>query len=259
MPNLSDTKLLEQLHRTWVQLLINSERKDCAAIIVDAELSFNYEWDEYNSCNYISGLIIFLPFNLMLIALNNEEILNYLRNTFLLIASGHIWNDMQKFPLYYRIQLLEIEEKWQKTIKFLIAQSKDLNQGLVTEKVLARNGREPIIYNEIKFASQSEIRIAQELEAKGILFFPLPLAVRHETGNIYEDHREVDFLVCLDGTFGILEISFHEGRYEKDKEKDAWFKKSGILCIEHYPAEKCYNQPKVVVEEFLSFLSKHKR
>jgi hypothetical protein len=45
----------------------------------------------------------------------------------------------------------------------------------------------------------------------------------------------------------------------KDKEKDAWFKKSGILCIEHYPGEKCYNQPKVVVEEFLSFLYKHKR
>lgn len=83
--------------------------------------------------------------------------------------------------------------------------------------------------------------------------------MRHETGNLYQDHREVDFLVCLDGTFGILEVSFHEGRYEKDKEKDAWFKKSGILCVEHYPAEKCYNQPKLVVEEFLSFLSKHKR
>ncbi|MBC1215960.1 hypothetical protein GNE08_17195 [Trichormus variabilis ARAD] len=238
---------------------MNSERKDCAAIMIDAELSFDYEWDEYYSRNYISGLLIFLPFNLMLTVLNNEEIQSYLKNTFLFIANGHVWNNMQSFPIYYRIKLLQVEKNWQKTIKFLIAKSKDLNQGLVTEKAFARKGREPIIYNEIKFASQSEIRIAQELEAQGVLFFPLPLAVRHETGNIYEDHREVDFLVCLDGTSGILEISFHEGRYEKDKEKDAWFKKSGILCIEHYPAEKCYHQPKVVVEEFLSFLSKHKR
>lgn len=124
MQNLSDQELIQKLHRTWVQFLINSERKDCAAIIVDAELSFEYGWDEYNSCNYISGLIIFLPFNLMLLALNNEEILQYLKNTFLLIASGHIWNDMQGFPLYYRVQLLEIEDNWQKPLNISLLNQK---------------------------------------------------------------------------------------------------------------------------------------
>lgn len=256
---MSDSELLEKLHRTWVQALINDDYRDYAAIIIDAELEFDFEWDEYYSRNYNSGLIVYLPLNLRLIVLNNEEVQQTLRHYFVSIAQGHIWHDMTKFPIYYRVNLLEVEENWQKTIKFLIAKSKDLNQGLVTEKAFARKGKEPIVYNEIKFASKSEIRIAQELEAKGTLFFPLPLAVRHETGNIYEDHREVDFLVCLDGTFGILEISFHPDRYEKDKEKDAWFKKSGILCIEHYPAEKCYNQPRAVVEEFLSILFKHKR
>lgn len=254
-----DSEFLEKLHRTWVQALINDSWNDYAAIIVDAELEFYIEWDEYYSHNYNSGLIVYLPLNLSLIVSSNDEIQQTLRHYFLSIAGGHIWNDMTNFPIYYRVKLLEVEENWQKTIKFLIAKSKELNQGLITEKAFARKGREPIIYNEMKFASQSEIRIAQELEVKGVLFFPLPLAVRHETGNIYEDHREVDFLVCLDGTFGILEISFHPDRYEKDKEKDAWFKKSGILCVEHYPAEKCYNQPRAVVEEFLSFLSKHKR
>jgi hypothetical protein len=257
MSNLSDSELLEKLHRTWIQALIYADHRECAAIIIDAELGFNYSSDEYE--DYISGLTIYLPLNTLSILINNEEIKKIIRNCFELISNGHIWHDMSNFPIYYRVKLLEVEENWRKTIKFLIAQSKDLNQGLITEKAFARKGKEPIIYNEIKFASQSEIRIAQELEAKGVLFFPLPLAVRHETGNIYQDHREVDFLVCLDGTFGILEISFHEGRYEKDKEKDAWFKKSGILCVEHYPAEKCYNQSRIVVEEFLSILSKYKK
>jgi hypothetical protein len=110
----------------------------------------------------------------------------------------------------------------------------------------------------MKFASASEIRIAQELERLKVLFFPLPLAVRAETGNFYEDHREVDFLICHQGKWGILEVSYHPDRFEKDKEKDAWFKRSGILCIEHYSAEKCYQTPNAVVEEFLSILMQYK-
>ena len=111
----------------------------------------------------------------------------------------------------------------------------------------------------MKFASKTEIRIAQELENRKILFFPLPLAVRAETGNFYNDHREVDFLICQDGTWGILEVSFHQDRYEKDSEKDSWFKKSGILCIQHYTAERCWEHPRQVVDEFLSILAQHKR
>jgi hypothetical protein len=254
---MSDSELLEKLHRIWVQVLINNYWNDYAAIIVDAELSFRKEWNQYDECPYQTGIIVDLPLNAYLIVVKDEEMQEVLKQHFWIIANGH--TDKSYLDIVYRVKLLEIEENWQKTIKFLIAKSKDLNQGLVTEKAFARKGKEPIVYREMKFASQSEIRITQELEAKGVLFFPLPLAVRHETGNIYQDHREVDFLICLDGTFGILEVSFHPDRYEKDKEKDAWFKKSGILCIEPYPAEKCYDQPRVVVEEFLSFLSKYKR
>ena len=111
----------------------------------------------------------------------------------------------------------------------------------------------------MKFASQSEIRIAQELEARRILFFPLPLAVRADTGDFYQDHREPDFLVCKDGVWGILEVSYHPDRYEKDSEKDSWFKKSGILCVQHYSAERCYNHFSDVVNEFLEILERHKR
>jgi hypothetical protein len=125
--------------------------------------------------------------------------------------------------------------------------------------VFKREGRTLYVYNEMKFASQSEIRIAQEFENRKVLFFPLAVAVRAETGSSYQDHREVDFLVCLNGTWGILEVSYHPDRFEKDAEKDSWFKKSGVLCVQHYTAERCYQRPGEVVSEFLEILSKHKR
>jgi hypothetical protein len=107
--------------------------------------------------------------------------------------------------------------------------------------------------------NSEEIRIAQEFERRKVLFFPLPLAVRNDTGDFYKDHREVDFLVCYEGVWGVLEVAFHPDRYEQDAEKDIWFKKSGLLCIQHCTSERCYNQPAQVVEEFLNILAKHKR
>jgi hypothetical protein len=125
----------------------------------------------------------------------------------------------------------------------MIVNAKDANQGIVTEKLFSRKKQQLYFYNEMKFGSQAEIRIAQEFERRKVLFFPLPLAVRAETGVLHKDHREVDFLICQDGVWGILEVAYHPDRYEKDSEKDTWFKKSGILCVQHYTAERCYDQP----------------
>ena len=152
----------------------------------------------------------------------------------------------------FRIKLLDVEENWQQKVKELIVNAKDSNQAIVTEKVFARdNNKNVLLYNEMKFGSQAEIRIAQEFERRQVLFFPLPLAVRRNTGQFYLDHREPDFLICNDGVWGILEVSHHlSERYEKDVEKDAWFKQSGILCIEHRTADRCRNQPSEVVTSF---------
>lgn len=167
--------------------------------------------------------------------------------------------EVSDYPIFLRMKLIEVENNWKNIVRELITNAKYPNQAVVTEMVYLRKGKNSLIYNEMKFASQAEIRIAEELENRKILFFPLPLAVRNDTGIRYQDHREVDFLICQDGAWGILEISYHENRYEKDPEKDAWFKKSGILCIEHRTTERCYNQTKEVVKEFLSILARHKR
>ena len=83
--------------------------------------------------------------------------------------------------------------------------------------------------------------------------------MRAETGKNWQDHREVDFLVCDSGTWGILEVAYHPDRYEQDAEKDLWLKKSGILCIQHFTAERCYQEAAKVVTEFLGVLTQHKK
>lgn len=248
-----------QLHRTLAQLLLEHEYRHLAAIILDSEIELLYGWN--NELPYCVALDI--PTSAYGMVVKDENSKEVLEHAVRAVLRGHITDNDgnplgEQFKIEYRIKLMEVEIGWQEVIRTLIVDRDSPNQGLITEKVFARKKKQPYTYNEMKFASKSEIRIAQEFESRGVLFFPLPLAVRADTGIHYKDHREVDFLVCEDGTWGILEVSWHPDRYEKDSEKDAWFKKSGILCVEHRTAEKCHDTPSEVVDEFLEILAKHK-
>lgn len=246
-----------KLHRTWVQLLLEAGQRELASAVLDADVTtLASGYDAY-------GLSIDLPPSAFPLIHGNTAFREALVKTLKAVARGHITDqngsDLPDLAIEFRMKLIDAEEGWKSVARDLIVNYKDANQALVSEKVFKREGRTLYVYNEMKFASQSEIRIAQEFENRKVLFFPLSLAVRAETGSSYQDHREVDFLVCLDGTWGILEVSYHPDRFEKDAEKDSWFKKSGILCVQHYTAERSYQRPSEVVTEFLEILSKHKR
>jgi hypothetical protein len=243
----------QKLHRTWVELLLEHNYRELAAIAIDIDIELKHGYDD------LDGIAFDIPVSTYSIVKNDDSFREVIERAMSVVCSGHVCDNVEYLTFTYRIKLKEVEEGWQSTVRKLIVSSENSNQGLVTEKAFAKRNKQSYIYNEMKFASKTEIRIAQELEARNVLFFPLPLAVRGDTGNLYEDHREVDFLVCEDGTWGILEVSFHPDRYEKDAEKDAWFKKSGILCIQHYSAETCHKNSEQVVDEFLSILARHKR
>jgi hypothetical protein len=158
------------------------------------------------------------------------------------------------------MRLLPVADQgWEEEMKSLIMKFKGSNQGLVSELMAAKDGRPIHTWNELKYASASEIRIAQELEKRRVLFFPLAVAVRAETGTNWKDHREVDFLICQKGAWGILEVSYHPDRYERDAEKDVWFKQSGVLCIQHYTAERCSRDAAGVAHEFLKILTQYEK
>ena len=169
-----------------------------------------------------------------------------------------LWGNV-KIRVGFRRKRIEVDQGWKEKVRAIILHAQAPNQGARTDQVFAEKGHQPLLYQEMKFGSISEDRIAQELASRRVLFFPLPLAVRSETGAAYMDRREPDFLICQDGVWGILEVAFHPDRYEKDAEKDVWFKKSGIVYIQNYTAEHCFNHPSEVVDAFLHILAKHKR
>ena len=249
--------LADRIHRTWIEFLLAANMREVAALVADANLRVLYDnWSAY-------GIGVDLSPSSTLYLADSSKYKQTLESTLQLVSRGHLsdqnGNTIDELKIEFRIRLIDAEENWREVVKELVANAKDPNQGTITEKVFARTNKRPFVYNEMKFASQSEIRIAQEFERRQVLFFPLPLAVRAETGNLFEDHREVDFLVCQDGVWGTLEVAYHPDRYEQDKQKDLWFKRSGILCVEHYTAERCYQESSAVVSEFLSILARYKR
>jgi hypothetical protein len=253
----------DKLHHTWIQILIDSNHHELAAMLIDGELEITNtasELREYGHC-FGKGLAVGIPYEYYSIIRSNEYYREVIESRLdkLFRDYNRISDNRVSIVIELRIKLLDEDWGWRDKVRELLLNAKDANQGVVVEKTFVRDGKQPLLYNEMKFGSRSEVRIAQELEARRVLFFPLPLAVRSDTGAVYLDHREPDFLICQDGTWGILEVAFHPDRYEKDSEKDIWFKKSGILCIQHYTAERCFNYPSEVVDEFLQLLAKHKK
>lgn len=249
------------VHRTLVDFLIHTKHAELAAVMLDAEVNSKYDYDSYGPPTFERFFIDIPTTGYALIGtdpLAQETLTQALRK----IAGGQRVDQMPDipavdFPVSFRIKLLPIEVGWEKIARSLIANAKGANQAMVSD--LASDGRPLHRWNELRYASASEIRIAQELEKRKVLFFPLAVAVRAETGKNWQDHREVDFLICDNGAWGILEVAYHPNRYEQDAEKDLWFKKSGILCIQHFTAERCYNESPKVVTEFLSVLAQHKK
>lgn len=252
------------IHHTWVQYLIASRHREAAAIAIDSEIKIIL--GHHIEDVWVNKVVIGIPVSSFGYVSDDDELGYLLRDSLVKVMDGQYYDkwsillDNSIFnDLTLRILLDEPKEDWKNITRKLISAPSDSNQGVVTEKVFTRANKSAYLYNEMKFASQTEIRIAQELENRKVLFFPLPLAVKSETGEFYKDHREPDFLVCLDGTWGILEVSRHSNRYEQDSEKAVWFKNSGILCIEHYTAERCYSDTSKVVSEFLATLARYKK
>jgi hypothetical protein len=109
----------------------------------------------------------------------------------------------------------------------------------------------------LKFRSQTEVRVYDELIKRRLLVFPLPVAVLGDVG-IY---REPDFLVfARNGRSGILDIHgepFHSvetAAQEHDRRRR--FVDFGVNEYEIYDAAQCYNSTGRVVSDFLARLKR---
>jgi hypothetical protein len=122
----------------------------------------------------------------------------------------------------------------------------------------AVEAKAPCIWNNLRFRSSTEMKIAQALDRANVLFLPNCMARLGLQGD--RRNREADFLVCDEGKWGILEVDgepFHPAsRTAQDHERDRLFRSHGILLVEHFDAGECWDDAEKVVQKFLSLLRK---
>ncbi len=156
------------------------------------------------------------------------------------------------YGLVARATWIEIDANWRTELLEIARGNGVHNQGV------AINEGRIITWKNLRFRSQSEIRIAQALEKAGVLF--LPNCTAHLRGLDGSENKEADFLVCHRGKWGILEVDgepFHPpSRTVHDHERDRLFHTYGITLVQHYDASACFNEPGSVVGQFLDLLSK---
>jgi len=146
--------------------------------------------------------------------------------------------------------LVEIDTDWRNEL-LEIARGRGVhNQASVSSSPLRT-------WKNLRFRSQSEIRIAEALDRRGVMFLPNCLA--RLTLDDTRANREADFLVCSGGFWGILEVDgeeFHPpSRTAADHARDRVFRLHGIRVVEHFDATECYQSADAVVDRFLKLLA----
>lgn len=112
-----------------------------------------------------------------------------------------------------------------------------------------------IDWNGFRFHSDAQLKIAETLDRTCTLFIPnsqLRLATPDGRQNL-----EADFLIFHQGKLGLLKIDSESfDRTETEAETgDRPFMDSNIFLVKHYDPTRCSEQPDLVVQEFLEFLS----
>jgi len=109
-----------------------------------------------------------------------------------------------------------------------------------------------LAWNNLRFRSASEVRIAEALERAQVLFLPNCMA---RLGCSRRENRETDFLICHPGKWGILEVdgplSHPPPRKVDDDDRARLFKAHGIRLVEHFDAGG-------VAKRFLSLLAQRR-
>jgi hypothetical protein len=149
-----------------------------------------------------------------------------------------------------RAELVDIDSEWRSQFLEIVKGKGIHNQGV--------NALAVTTWKNLRFRSQSEVRIAASLEKAGIAFWPNCIA--RLPFNDGARNREADFLICRNGKFGILEVDgepFHPAsRTAQEHERDRLFKLHGVRVVEHFDASECFENADMVVKRFLDILAR---
>ena len=133
------------------------------------------------------------------------------------------------------------------------------NQDTFTNQGLGYKGREaPYVWEGLRFWSKTEIEIAKALDRKKLFFVP-PCMVRFGARQ-YNPNIEIDFLVCYQNKWGIIHVDgpHHYASVQRvitDRDQDYLLDNYGIKRIYRQSAQRCFQEPDKVVNDFLEYLT----
>jgi hypothetical protein len=111
-----------------------------------------------------------------------------------------------------------------------------------------------VLYDGLRFRSRTETRVYDGLKRRRLMFFPNATMVLGATRE--NDKKEPDFLICDEGRWGVLEVvseKYHPSP-RQDEERAKMFREFGVSLVAFFDADRCYNEPEAVIDEFLSLL-----
>ncbi len=236
-----------------VQFLVEGNETEAAAILLSCSVEL-VPLDQYDYWDNVSSqgvnIIVFGPraaYNTLDAPGNPPG--NTIREAF---RAAMPW-DKYINDVIPRAQPGPFDQSWRRELEKVIKGKGVNNQAVPIE------GSEIQLWHGLRFRSKVEVKIAQSLQGRGVLYFPNCLCrIRQEDGF---GLKEPDFLVCQEGKWGILEVDgepWHGGHTRaKEQKKDISFHRYGIKVVLHFSASECWSNPDAVVDEFLQLLRRN--
>lgn len=230
----------DQLLASAIWFLIDGQEFDAASLLLSCSLSADIvDFDNHVGIELTGSRAAYTTFkdDKHPITKTVHEALSAVLPAFFHLCEVHV-----------RGQLVTIDPSWRVELQEIARGRSVHNQAVEAANV--------VVWNNLRFRSESEKRIAAVLDRAGVLFFPNCMARLNTTEG--RRNREPDFLICHEGRWGILEVDgpdFHPSA-AKDHERDRLFRAHGVRLIEHFPANSCFETPDAVVKRFLELLAK---
>ena len=148
-------------------------------------------------------------------------------------------------------ELMSLDPRWREEL-LEIARGKGVHNQAIEAKA-------PRIWNNLRFRSESEVRVARALDQANVMFLPNCRARIGLQGN--RQNREADFLVRHNGKLGILRGGRRALFIRLPEPRKIMSEIGSSSCMEflwskHFDAGECFENPAGVVARFLNILKK---
>jgi hypothetical protein len=257
-----DEQQEDQLLASATQFLIDGGDEKAAMLLLSCTLTYNEIWAPGNHRKIITLTAPRASYE-FLAPLNRRDFCDpeyritcsssYQENVLAVCDDiAHAFSALVGDDVEYAVRagLVTINDQWRHELLALLRGERVTNQGLPFTPQ-----RPVLTWNNLRFRSASEVRIAEALERAQVLFLPNCMA---RLGFSHRENREADFLICQKGKWGILEVdgpfSHPPARKVDDDERARLFKAHGIHLVEHFDAGDCLEDADGVVKGFLYLL-----